>query len=158
MKSGVIKRRAPKKVAPTVVRRTAPTRPAARLPAETVSYYRGMPDRSGLRRYMHLVRLPAVEPPETMGRGAGQRDSTHWTRVLGDSSEAWAEKIAKLMADGEPRTFNAICIELTGTTADVWFDKPPDMGLWDLVREGKLAWTNETPILFIDSRFVEWPR
>lgn len=132
------------------------------------SYHRGLPDRTTdpMSRYTHLIRWYG-DPEESLGRGFGRdidrkpngkhagRGVDHWKHTF--SVEEYKKKILKLMKDGEPRTFNCICVVLTGTTADVWFEKQPDIALWQLVEEKALAWTNgDGATFFIDTNFVNW--
>lgn len=130
----------------------------------TWTYHRGLPDRTGSSVYTHLIRSK-YDPKETMARGRleydeegnviGGRDPLHWKKTK--SVEEFKKGILDLFADGEPRTFNAICIELTGATSDVWLDKPIDQALWALVKDHSLAWANgDGAIFFIDSKFVNW--
>lgn len=138
------------------------------LEAETPTwqYHAGLPARDGLAKYTHLIRWGG-DPKETMGRGregrkdadeqgvSGGRSSTHWKRT--HSVEVYKQKITELLTDGRSRTFNCICVQLTGTTADVWFEKAPDIALWSLVEEGKLCWAQELGVIFfLDSSFVEF--
>lgn len=117
------------------------------------NYQRGLPDRSGMFRYTHLIQSK-YDPDETMGRGR-DRDPLHWKKIAG--VEHFEQAIASLMADGEPRTFNAICVQITGTNGNVWFEKAPDQALWILVEKGLLAWTcTEGATFFLDSSRVEW--
>lgn len=132
------------------------------------TYNRGMPDLSGMSQYTVLIRSKMYgEPKETMGRGrkgradadengiTGGRDSAHWRKT--HSVETYRDLIVALMKDGECRTFNTMCVLLTGTTADVWHCKTPEQALWDLVEDETLAWTNDgDAIFFIDSAFVNW--
>jgi hypothetical protein len=104
------------------------------------TYHFGLPDRSGAAKYRHLIRGP-FEVAETMGRGAGKRDPLHWKKTA--SVDAFRHRIAELFSDDAPRTFNTICVELTGTTADVWFEKPIDEALWSLVEDLALVWAEE---------------
>lgn len=104
------------------------------------TYHFGLPDRSGMAKYLHLARSP-YDLEETKARGAGKREADHWKRT--DSVETFRQRIADLFQDGEPRTFNTICVELTGTTADVWFEKAPDAALWSLVEDLALVWAQE---------------
>jgi len=132
------------------------------------SYHRGLPDRESdpMSKYTHLI-MWYGDPEESLGRGfkrgddgmstgeAVGREVDHWKRTF--SVEEYKKKIIDLMKDGEPRTFNCICIELTGTTANVWFEKEPDTALWQLVEEEVLAWTcGDGATFFIDSNFVNW--
>ena len=118
------------------------------------TYHRGMPNRRGLRKFTHLIRSP-YDPDETMARGKANRDPTHWQKTA--DAVTWSRRIARLMRDARPRTFNAICVELTGTNGDVWHTKPQDLALWSLVRQGRLAWAcEEGAVFFCDSSFVNW--
>lgn len=123
------------------------------------TYHRGVPQRDGTAIYTHLIRS-RFDAPETLGRGftngkANGRKHDHWRHTF--SVDEYKKKIAKLMKDGDALTFNSICVELTGTTADVWFGKPPDKALWALVKDGTLAWAQEEGcIFFIDSSYVNW--
>lgn len=127
-------------------------------------YNRGIPNRRGLTKYTHLIRSER-DPTETMAHGGAKyddagnlisgRDPLHWKKTK--SVEEFKKGILELLEDGEPRTFNAICVELTGTTADVWFDKPIDQALWALVKDETLAWSNsEGAVFFLLSKFVKW--
>lgn len=130
------------------------------------TYHRGLPDRSGLSRYTHLIRSK-YDPEETMARGrlkydeAGNvvsgRDPTHWKSDKQRSVPVFMAEIRKLLSDGNPRTFNRICVELTGTTADVMLEKPIDEALWELVAEKSIAWSNsEGAVFFTNTEFVNW--
>lgn len=128
-------------------------------PPEFYTYYRGVPARKGILRYTHLI-WSKFDPPETLGRGFKNgkklgRAVDHWKRTF--SVNEYKKKISELMKDGNARTFNRICVELTGTTASVWFEKEPDKALWALVEDGTLAWAQEEGcIFFVDSNFVNW--
>lgn len=118
-------------------------------------YHFGLPDRSGTFKYIHLIRSKH-DPDETMARGSKARDPLHWKKTA--SVDEYKLAIMKLMSDGEPRTFNAICVELTKTTADVWLDKEPDKALWSLVEERKLVWACELgATFFLDANALEKP-
>jgi hypothetical protein len=119
---------------------------------ETWDYHFGVPDRSGLAQYTHLIRHE-TDPEETLARGSAEdgRDSTHWAKI-DKSPEAWATKILELLSDGKARTFNRICVTLTGTTADVWAGKPPDDGLWLLVERYQVVYAQEHGVIWFLSR------
>ncbi len=130
------------------------------------TYHRGLPDRSDLSRYTHLIRSK-YDPEETMEHGAlkhdaegnvvGGRDPTHWKTSKQRSVPVFMAEIRKLLSDGNPRTFNRICVELTGTTADVMLEKPIDEALWELVAEESIAWSNaEGAVFFTNTEFVNW--
>lgn len=106
-------------------------------------------DRSGLARYTHLVRSPD-DPKETVKRGRGNADvAPHLTIKKTVTVEAATASIRRLMADGAPRTFNRICVELTGRCADVLFEGPYDVALWKLVEEDALVLSSKiAPIRF----------
>lgn len=111
--------------------------------------------REGLAGYVHIVRAP--DDPERMSRSERQKlhgkekASQKWKADLKPSSKgAWGEKITGLLSDGQGRTFNRICLELSELeyTADVAMGKAPDHALWDLVGEGKVEHTLVSPVLF----------
>lgn len=111
----------------------------------------GPVDRSGASVYAHLVRAkddPERSPRAAMGTDGSDPKSTWLRRLKKDPARVWADRIAAHLADGVPRTFNRIAVELLDKTADTVFDSPFDHGLWLLVGEGRLAYTDETPVLF----------
>lgn len=108
-------------------------------------------DRSGVAAFVHLVRAPD-DPPEAP-RGSGSERRKLWgvaphVAIEKRSRDDWRQEIVKLMVDGKARTFNAICVTLTGLTADVCFGLPPDGALWMLVEEQLLEHTLTAPVLF----------
>jgi hypothetical protein len=128
------------------------------------TYFFGAPKRPGILKYTHLIRSD-LDPDETLGRGFGRdidrkpngkpvgRKPGHWKNP--GSVAEFVKKIRKLMEDGRPRTFNAICVELTGTTADVWFEKEPDQALWQLVKDEELGFAQEMgAIFFCSAKFI----
>ncbi len=127
-------------------------------PTRSTLFFRGMPDRSGASRYVHLIRPRDGEVAETLARGAKARGEgvrgAGWERRIG-SPEECAVKILAVLADGKPRTWTTIALALTGTTGDVLFESAADAGLWLLVERREVAWTNEAPIYFIDASRLE---
>lgn len=109
------------------------------------------PDRSNITKYLHLIR-DMKDPIESMPRGKGKRDSTHWRKAW--TTESFRNELLKLMRDGVPRTFNRMCVEITGTTADVWFEKEPDAALWELVEERVLWWTFHEGCVYFVHKFA----
>ena len=109
-------------------------------------------DRSGLAAYVHLVRAPddPKRPPRPTAaeRDAGRDQNREWRAIAKLPVPELAERIAADLADGEPRTFNRIAVEMFGKTADVLFDKAPDHALWTLVADGRVEHTVEAPIRF----------
>lgn len=73
------------------------------------------------------------------------------------SPDEWATRIVALLRDGRPRTFNTICVQLVGTTADVLVSCPIEQGLWLACERLDLAWTERAPIFWTLSTMVEWP-
>lgn len=102
-------------------------------------------DRTGVGKYVHLIRSPG--DPERRPRYKGQDVAPHLTARKTPRAE-WARRIAALLSDGAPRTFNRIALELTEKTADTMMETPLDAALWDLVREERLEHTTHAPILF----------
>lgn len=88
------------------------------------------------------------DPPESMPHGAGKRDPFHWRRADEESAPFWEEQIYTLLGDGEPRTFNRICIEIFRTTASTFLDSNFERGLWRLVEGLRIAWACEEEAVF----------
>lgn len=104
-------------------------------------------DRTGVSRYVHLIRAP--DDPVRSPRPKGGQADRFPHRTLGEIPvERCADMILALLADGAPRTFNAICIELFDKTADIALGSPFDRALWRLVAAGRLEHTLTAPILF----------
>jgi hypothetical protein len=130
-------------------------------PAPVWTYHFGAPDRSGIYAYAHLIRW-RHDPAETKGRGFttenGERVALRgaaWQKRIG-TPEEWAPRIEALFDDGEPRTFNAICVHLIGATADVLVDSAIDVALWSLVERERVAWAcEEGAVFFLRADFIE---
>lgn len=105
-------------------------------------------DRSGAARYVHLMRSPDDPDKLDAPRGGGKRDPIAWRKCNRTTPAEWSRRIVELLADGRPRTFNAICLELVARTADVMFEQTLDRGLWLAVGRGDVEHTMEAPILF----------
>lgn len=124
------------------------------------TYHRGMPDRSGLADFTHLIRWKH-DPEETVARGAkareaGLRAPGSAKRAGGSVPEARAA-IEKLLSDGEPRTFHCIAVQLVGLDASAVVGSPLELALWDLVKDETLAWACEEDVVFWTlARFVDW--
>jgi hypothetical protein len=120
----------------------APTPPADR------EFVRGVAvDRSGMAAYVHLIR--AEGDPERSERPIGGRLDRSPHRTLAEVPvEDSAQQILGLLADGVPRTFNAIGVELLDHTADTLFGSPYDAALWRLVGDGQLEHTLAAPVFF----------
>ena len=104
-------------------------------------------DRSGIAHYLHLVRDP--NDPARSSRPVGGRADRAPHRTLAKLSVGAAGKeILRLLADGRPRTFNAIGVELLDHTADTLAGSPYDVALWRLVDERQLEQTLDAPVLF----------
>lgn len=105
-----------------------------------------LPDRAGLSAFTHIIRHPGDEDGiEVLGHHAGSgRDPTAWKQDLKGTPDEWAGRIARLLADGRPRSFNRIVLELTGGKhhADAAYTAAPDKGLWLAVEQGRVQWRN----------------
>jgi hypothetical protein len=125
---------------------------------ERVTYCRGLPDRSGTAHYTHLIRSPH-DPPETKARGAKARETGDreigYAKRLGTVDE-WCTRILALLADGRPRTWNAIAVTLIGCTGDVLMGSAPERALWRLCEREEIAWTQEAPIEWTLASAIEW--
>ena len=104
-------------------------------------------DRSGAAKYLHLVRAPG--DPERRPRPAGGLAERAPHRKLGRTPAAqWEPVLLAGLADGVPRTFNRLGVELFDLTADVICTTPVDTALWNLVNRGLVEHTMELPIFF----------
>jgi hypothetical protein len=121
--------------------------PEALAPAEREFVIGVRVDRSGIARYLHLIRDP--NDPERSPRPVGGRADRAPHRTIAElSTEACGNEILALLADGVPRTFNAIGVELLDHTADTLAGSPYDVALWRLVDERQLEQTLDAPVLF----------
>jgi hypothetical protein len=115
---------------------------------EAREYVRGFPiDRSGVARYIHIIRGPA-DPERSPRPPGGRADRAPHLTLSEVPVETCRDEILGLLADGVPRTFNAIGVELRDHTADTLLDSPYDDALWDLVAAQALEHTLDVPILF----------
>jgi hypothetical protein len=131
---------------------------AAGPPPADREYVRGVRvDRAGLARYLHLIRDP--DDPERSPRPIGGRADRSPHRTLAElSAEACGNEILALLADGRPRTFNAIGVELLDHTADTLHGSPYEKALWELAARGALEHTLDVPVLFRSPRSGEGVR
>lgn len=133
---------------------------ASWMEAETWTYETGLPERSGIAAYVHLIRGPhdgQRESREARQERLGVEGAARqWVTLTRGDVQAWKVAIERLLGDGEPRTFNRIVLELTdgSMTADTAFGKDPDSALWALVEAGVIWWTPEAPIHFLHREFV----
>lgn len=125
----------------------------------TLDYFTGLPDLSDpLSRYTLLIRAPW--DPQRSSReerrerlGGHHEAATEWRQWRKAKPEEWLERILDLMKDGEPRTFNAMAVELVDAGADAVGDTA-EAGLWLAVEKGLLWWSSEAPIQFLHHEFV----
>lgn len=110
-----------------------------------------LPDRSGLAAFTILIRAkddPERSDPRALPEALRDRTARWRGRIKSLPIDACKEAIAALLADGTPRTFNRIGVELWDKTADLLLDLPPELALWELVAEGRVEFTTKAPILF----------
>ena len=116
-------------------------------------------DRSGPGAYVHLIRSDtdpkrlSREEHRALREKEGRSPATAWRRdlsILPQSVDRWRQVIGVLLEDGEPRTFNRLCLELTefAYTGDVCFRKGPDIALWRMVDASLVEHSIEAPVLF----------
>lgn len=96
----------------------------------------------GAMAYTHLIRSPS--DPLRSPRHFTKATRLRWK----DPISRWSDAILGLLANQEPRTFNAIVVELADVTADMAFLEAPDHALWGLVSTGKVEHTPQAPVLF----------
>lgn len=107
-------------------------------------------DRSGTGAFVHLIRSDDDAKRSPCPKGGRKDRAPHETmRRKGPAAiTEWREAIRAKLADGVPRTFNALCVEIGDITADVAYCEAPDLALWELVCDGALQHTIKAPILF----------
>ena len=109
---------------------------------------RVLPDRSGMSAYVIMIRGKADPERPPQPRQHSQRDKTPHLTLRKQTRHAWRDSFVMLLGDGEPRTFNALCVLLSGLTADICAGLVPEDALWSLVEEGAVEFTMEAPVLF----------
>lgn len=120
-----------------------------RAQKETLTWTHKPVDRSGIAKYLHLIRSP--DDPKELPRGVLKRDPSGWRQAMHPGTlDQWKEDFKELTRDYKPRTFNHIMLSVSEGywTADRAAGKAPDEALWELVQEGWLEHTLEKPILF----------
>ncbi len=108
-------------------------------------------ERSGDYAFVFMIRSPSDperSPRAKMGTEGSDPNSLRRKALKKDPPELWAARIFEHLADGKPRTFNRIAIELVDRTADIVSDTALDAGLWLLVAQKKIEHTMQAPILF----------
>lgn len=98
----------------------------------------------GLQKFIHIVRGP--DDPERGPRIKGQE--TAWRKKLSGDPEPWKKELYTTLKKEGPMTFNKLALLTSGYTADVVAGKAPDQALWQLVGEGKIKFTVQSPVLF----------
>lgn len=98
----------------------------------------------GLDVYIHLVRGP--DDPERGPRVRGQELA--WRKKLSGDPEPWKKVLYDTLKKEGPMTFNKLALLTSGYTADVVAGKAPDKALWQLVAEGRVKFTNDSPVIF----------
>lgn len=104
------------------------------------------PELSGPTRYVNCVWAPG--DPERSPRDGSDMGALWRRALMAESVEQHAEIILAHLADGVPRTFNRICIELYDKNAIHMLELPPDLALWRLNDKGLVEHTNVVPILW----------
>lgn len=115
------------------------------------TYHCGLPDRSGIAQYTHMIQW-GWDPPETRARGAearedGARDAG-WQKRAATVDEARAAIVGLLSKDAIPRTFNCMTIQLYGSRASGFGGSSVEKALWALVAESRLWWACEEGAVF----------
>ena len=113
--------------------------------------------REGMAQYTHMIRAPGdperSERTERAGPGDTRRVCNHFHRMNVQHAKT---AILAHVADGLPRTFNRIVVELWDLTADMAGDRI-EQALFDLVAEHKLQHTLVAPILWLPVWDAEGP-
>jgi hypothetical protein len=104
-------------------------------------------DRSGVARYLHLIRDPN-DPKRSPRPKGGLADRAPHRTLATLSLDDCAAEILGLLSDSRARTFNAIAVELRDHTADTFHRSPFERALWRLAEAGQLEHTLDVPVLF----------
>lgn len=93
---------------------------------------------------------PRTPPPAEVLRKIwpGQRGQVSWPDLRFATVESWKQKIARLLSDGVPRTFNRISMELAGVSSDEAAFTVADNALWELVERRQVEFSQEVPVQF----------
>ena len=100
-------------------------------------------------KYIIMIRGP--DDPERSSRKERQkRGERHdWYRSLNKKPVGeWKLLLLANLADGIPKTFNRICVEIMDKTADMVAGYNPEEALWNLCGDGKVEFTGHAPTLF----------
>lgn len=124
----------------------AKKRPMRQEGLPILDWMTGKADRSGPAAYAHLVR--ATDDPEERKKRGAEGSSVDWKKLAKVPVAEWRQRLLEHMRDGVPRTFNRLCVELTGHTADVCFQEGPDTALWGLADDGLAEHTVDVPVMF----------
>jgi hypothetical protein len=103
--------------------------------------------------YVHLIRGPAdpvasADRRRAAGEDQAAGDPTGWKKARAMPVEEWCTLLLRGLADGQPRTFNALLVETVDRTADVAGPGNAELALWSLAVEGAIEHTARAPILW----------
>lgn len=119
----------------------------ARLPADQRRWVHGVrPDTSGTRQFILMIRHP--DDPERQGRGSETGDIAPHRTLARLAPDEVMRAIHERLADGRPRTFNRLSVELFDKTADITGGTVVEEALWQLVERGDVEFTHDAPVLF----------
>ena len=106
-----------------------------------------LPNRSGVYRYVIMIRSPA--DPERRPRPAGgQKDRAPHRTLAKTTAAGWCPRVLELLEREGPMTFNALSVLLVDKTADITGGTPLEEAVWSLVQKRQVAFTLEAPTLF----------
>jgi hypothetical protein len=103
------------------------------------------PDTSGA--YAYVIMIMASEDPKRSPRKKGSDKTPHQT-LRKDDPESWRAGFMRILGDGKPRTFNALCIMLADLNASICGGEMPEEVLWQLVEAGAVEYTMHAPVMF----------
>lgn len=122
-----------------------PTHPSESDELEWASGW--VPDRTGPASYVLMIRSRRDPKRRPRPRG-GQLDRSPHLTLARTSPADWEPRLAALLRDQGPMTFNAASVLLLDKTADITSPGPLEDALWNLVRARRVAFTLDAPILF----------
>lgn len=101
--------------------------------------------------YSYVIMIRGMYDPERTSRSDAQARGDSplaWKLKISRPVEDWSAAILALAGDGQARTFNALCVEIADTTADVCGGTNAEDAVWSLTMAGLVRFTVESPILF----------
>lgn len=103
-----------------------------------------LPNRTGMHAYTVVIRSP--DDPER--KHDGDRDLFPHHTLARTKAEDWKPSVILLLKDRGPLTLNAIGVHICDKTSDIVLGSTLETAVWELVNDGRVAFTMAAPVLF----------